>query len=172
MHLIAFFIVLVGTVLIHGPATAQTSPTQKQAAMQNHLAECTVKNRYDPEDAADLGANTLGAGERKWADCAYSGVRSLLAKLSLVPKAYEDLISRHQEMTDAIERGTITRNERREAIKAMIASIRNQEKAMFEAEVSMIKTMQDTIAMEQQLKVLDGAQNSILHRRRALGRMF
>ena len=75
-------------------------------------------------------------------------------------------------MTDAIERGTITRNERREAIKAMIASIRNQEKAMFEAEVSMIKTMQDTIAMEQQLKVLDGAQNSILHRRRALGRMF
>ena len=92
--------------------------------------------------------------------------------VSLVPKAYEDLISRHQEMTDAIERGTITRNERREAIKAMIASIRNQEKAMFEAEVSMIKTMQDTIAMEQQLKLLDGAQNSILHRRRALGRMF
>lgn len=74
-----------------------------------------------------LGPHQLGEGERDWRDCAYHVVRKTLMPGSNAPKAYELAIREDREMTAALARGELARDERRRRLDALFESLRATE---------------------------------------------
>lgn len=92
-----------------------------------HLAECTKKTGYDPDNTANLGPHQIGPGEEKWIACAYKGVETILIPATTNPVFYTTLIQTHKIMTENIRRKVSTREERRNQIDALVKGIQKQE---------------------------------------------
>lgn len=159
---------LLGLLLLPASAGAQNDAAEKKAAIESHLAECTATHGYDPEAANPEKA--LAPGERAWNDCAYDGVRALLAKQSRIPGIYDLLIDQHRDMTDALERGEITRTQRKQRTDAIAASIRNQEEALVQDEIDRLRKRQTE--MQNQLRHLQDLQRDILRHQRVFSGRF
>ena len=101
-----------------------------------HMAGCTARHGYDPEKTDDLGPHQLGSGERDWDQCVYDGVERYLAVNSPLPRAYAALIDMHKTLTDKVEAGEITRQQRRAEVEALFESIRRDEVALHQKEVA------------------------------------
>jgi len=84
--------------------------------------ECKAIHGYDPENAGDIGPNELAPNERAWSDCAYDAVRSTLMLETTQPRLYEAIMAEHRTMTDKVEGGLMTRDER----TARMFELRNQ----------------------------------------------
>jgi hypothetical protein len=115
-------------VALHLPAQAveETRP-EAHAAFETGLARCTELYGYAPSLGMKLGPHELGKGERDWRDCAYHVVRKTLMPGSNAPKAYELAIREDREMTAAVARGELTRDERRRKLDALFESLRATE---------------------------------------------
>lgn len=113
---------------LHLPAQAveETRP-EAHAAFEAGLARCTELYGYAPSLGTKLGPHELGKGERDWRDCAYHVVRKTLMPGSNAPKAYELAIREDREMTAAVARGELTRDERRRRLDALFESLRATE---------------------------------------------
>lgn len=111
-----------------GPARAveETRP-EAHAAFEAGLVRCTELYAYSPSLGAKLGPHELGKGERDWRDCAYHVVRKTLMPGSNAPKAYELAIREDREMTAAVARGELSRDERRRRLDALFESLRATE---------------------------------------------
>jgi hypothetical protein len=107
-------------------AVEETRP-EAHAAFEAGLARCTELYGYAPSLGAKLGPHELGKGERDWRDCAYHVVRKTLMPGSNAPKAYELAIKQDREMTAAVARGELTRDERRRELDALFESLRATE---------------------------------------------
>lgn len=120
-----------------GAATAAASPdvqriTQARAQLDKDIAACTAQHGYQPF-ATGLPENALVPGELEWRQCAYTAARNYARINSGMRLSYELLIHDDRTMTEQIQAGTLTRSQRRAAIEARLADIREQEAAQLQA---------------------------------------
>ena len=95
-------------------------------ALEQRMATCAERTGYD--DQATLDQNVLGPGERQWRACVYEGIEELVMPVSAIPDAYGRLISEDRVMTDLIERGKITRSDRRTRLDKLVSTIEAEER--------------------------------------------
>ena len=102
---------------------------QKLENLRNDISGCTEKTGYNSARSGNLGDHELGAGERKWRECVYQGIRDIMIPGSAIPTAYSTLISRDKVMTNNIEAKKLSRKERKARLDKVIASIKQREAA-------------------------------------------
>lgn len=128
-------------------ATQTGTPPSARASVQErftqHMSGCTARHGYNPEQAGGLGAHQLGENERAWNACVYDGVERYLAVNSPLPKAYAALIETHKSLTDQVEAGQISRDERRARVEALFESIRRDEDALLDKQAAKTQARSD-----------------------------
>ncbi|MDJ0949262.1 MAG: hypothetical protein QNJ94_10090 [Alphaproteobacteria bacterium] len=92
-----------------------------------HLADCTKKSGYDPDNVGSLGKYQIARGEDKWRKCAYEGVKTILIPKTSNPGLYTTLIQTHQILTENMRRKATTRAERRAKIEDLVFDIQLKE---------------------------------------------
>jgi len=102
---------------------------QKLEKLRTDISGCTEKTGYNSARSGNLGDHELGAGERKWRECVYQGIRDIMIPGSGIPTAYSTLISRDKVMTNNIEAKKLSRKERKARLDKVIASIKQREAA-------------------------------------------
>ena len=102
---------------------------QKLEKLRNDISGCTEKTGYNSARSGNLGDHELGAGERKWRECVYQGIRDIMIPGSAIPTAYSTLISRDKVMTNNIEAKKLSRKERKARLDKVIGSIKQREAA-------------------------------------------
>jgi len=111
--------------------TAETQPTsafeKAYSDFQAALEQCTGKFGYDPDNPPKVGKYELAPNELEWRSCAYDGIRQYLIPNSKSPGLYQNLIALDQEMTEGIQKGIVTRDQREETIENAIDNIESQE---------------------------------------------
>jgi hypothetical protein len=127
------------------PAAVALTPEEVRAKLDAELAQCTQRFGFDPA-AGDLPERALAAGERTWRECAYEGVKKHMIPSSTIPDVYLQLIGEDRTLTDRLDRGEITRAERRQRLDELIERIRNAEREKIRAEQQRL-----TDYMDQQL---------------------
>lgn len=113
------------------PAAARI--TQARAKLDSDIAACTAQHGYDPYKTTGLPENALVPGELEWRQCAYTAARNYARINSGMRLQYELLIHDDRAMTEQIQAGTMTRTQRRAAVEARLADIREQEAAQLQA---------------------------------------
>ncbi len=103
---------------------------QKLEKLRSYNSGCTETTGYDPARSGTLGDHELGAGERKWRECVYQGIRDIMIPGSDIPTAYSTLIARDKVMTNNIEAQKLSRKERKTRLDMVIASIKEREEAV------------------------------------------
>jgi hypothetical protein len=125
---------------------AALSPEEARAQLDTELSRCTQRFSFDPT-ATGLPERALASGERSWRECAYEGIRKHLVPNSTIPDVYLQLIGEDRTLTDRLDRGEITRAERRQRLGQLIDRIRNAEREKIRAEQQQL-----TDYMDQQLE--------------------
>lgn len=134
------------TIVLLSPAAATLTPEEARAKLDAELAQCTQRFGFDP-GARDLPERALAPGERAWRECAYEGVKKHLTPNSTIPDVYLQLIDEDRTLTDQLDRGEITRAERRQRLDQLIDRIRSAEREKIRAEQQQL-----TDYMDQQLE--------------------
>jgi hypothetical protein len=114
-------------------AAAALTPEEARAKLDGELAQCTQRFRFDP-GARNLPERALASGERAWRECAYEGVKKHMIPNSTIPDVYLQLIGEDRTLTDRLDRGEITRAERRQRLDELVERIRNAEREKIRAE--------------------------------------
>lgn len=96
-------------------------------AFQKRFDECVALHGYTPDAPGNVGPNELAPTERAFSSCAYDGVRSTFMLASSQPGLYEAIIAEHQAMTDRVESGAMTRDERQARMRELRADLRAKE---------------------------------------------
>ncbi len=109
--------------------SSKISTAELKSALDAHLAECTEINGLNPLEISGLGENELAAGEKEWLECAYQGVEAIMVPDTKFPDMYRQLMADSRSMTDLVEKGEMTRAQRRAAMQAAIAKIEDAETA-------------------------------------------
>lgn len=91
------------------------------------LNDCTAIHNYNPNEAWGLGQYELAPTERAWLECAYTGVEKIIVPNTAFPKLYREAVTRHKSMTNLVERGELTRAERRKRTLEIRDSISQME---------------------------------------------
>lgn len=112
------------------PPPAAASVDAGEQTFQAHLDACTARHGYDPDAPGPVGPHELAPNERAFLSCAYDGVRQILMPQSRIPESYQRIIGEHQQLTDMVVAGEITRAERRTRTSAMIREVREQDLGM------------------------------------------
>jgi hypothetical protein len=100
--------------------------------LENIASECSDRHGYNALVAGEVRQNTLHPNERQWAQCVYAAIESHIIPKSKIPFGYKELITRHRKLTDQVEGGTLSRNERRKQMSRLLSSLQNQEDALRE----------------------------------------
>jgi hypothetical protein len=138
--------------LYGGCATTGGSPAEKK--LVEHMAQCSEKYGYDPKKSSDLGEYELGPMEREWRSCVYEGIRTVIIPRTSIPEVYENLIEQDRDMTDAIEKGRLTRSQRESRVNNLIQTIRAREDQAWAKHVSELgESTSSAEAYRQQLGV-------------------
>ncbi len=114
---------------------AQQGPQQEQRAsfvevkarLESYLSQCTQTFGLDPRKESGLSENELAPNERDWLDCAYKGIERIMIPNSDFPGMYRDFIAEAKSLVDLMERGEVTRTQRRNRLQTLIAQIENAE---------------------------------------------
>lgn len=114
---------------------AQQGPQQEQRAsfvevkarLESYLSQCTQTFGLDPRKESGLSENELAPNEREWLDCAYIGIERIMIPNSDFPGMYRDFIAEAKSLVDLMERGEVTRTQRRNRLQTLIAQIENAE---------------------------------------------
>lgn len=102
---------------------------QLRAQLDDHLEGCTRSVGMDPTGPQDVGEYELVPNERAWLDCAYEGIERIMVPSSYVPEMYRRLIAESRALTNLVERGELTREQRRIRIETLVAEIEDAELA-------------------------------------------
>jgi len=124
-------------------AAAALTPEEARARLETELAQCTQRHSFDPA-ASGLPERALAPGERSWRECAYEGVKKHLVPNSAIPDVYLQLIGEDRTLTDRLDRGEITRAERRQRLEQLIERIRNAERQRIQAEQQRLTDYMDS----------------------------
>jgi len=122
-------LLLAGMLAAGTGSVAQTvSPSAADwQALEAKMGDCSRIHGYDPAAAADIPQHELGAGERAWRECVYDGIRVTLMARSEAPEMYQQLIDTDRRMTDSVEQGALSRQERRQRLEEYVRNIRFSE---------------------------------------------
>ncbi len=107
--------------------SSKVSTAELKSALDAHLAECTEIHGLNPLELFGIGENELAAGEKEWLECAYQGVEAIMVPATKFPDMYRQLMADSRSMTDLVEKGEMTRTQRRTVMQAAIAEIENAE---------------------------------------------
>lgn len=88
------------------------APEEARAQFDAELPRCTQRLGFDPAGSG-LPERALVPGGRAWRECAYEGVKKHLVPNSTIPDVYLQLIGEGRTLTDRLDRGEITRADRR-----------------------------------------------------------
>ena len=104
---------------------AETAPPRAtfgelRAQLEEHLDVCTGTVGVDPRESPDVGDYELVPNERAWLGCAYEGIERIMIPGSEVPELYRNLIAEIRALTDLVERGEVTREQRSVRIDGMM----------------------------------------------------
>jgi hypothetical protein len=115
--------------LIAGACQAQSfDPWDKRwSAFEVRLKSCSASHGYDPATAEQLADHVLGEGELDWRECAYEGLREIMASGSPAEYAYRRLISEDRRITKEVVAGKLTRSQRKERILDYLGQIQAKE---------------------------------------------
>ncbi len=114
---------------------AQQGPQQEQRAsfvelkarLESYLLQCTQTFGLDPRKESGLSENELAPNERDWLDCAYKGIERVMIPNTDFPGMYRDFIAEAESLVGLMERGEVTRTQRRNRLQILIAQIENAE---------------------------------------------
>ncbi len=114
---------------------AQQGPQQEQRAsfvelkarLESYLSQCTQTFGLDPRKESGLSENDLAPNERDWLDCAYKGIERIMIPNSDFPGMYRDFIAEAQSIVNLMDRGEVTRTQRRDRLQTLITQIENAE---------------------------------------------
>ena len=131
-HLVKGFAVFI---FLTAVGCAQQEPQQEQRTsfvelktqLESYLSQCTQTFGLDPRKEPGLSENELAPNERDWLDCAYKGIERIMIPNSDFPGMYRDLIAEAKSLVDLMERGEVTRTQRRNRIQILISQIENAE---------------------------------------------
>ena len=115
-------VLLTTAALVTTPAIATSVDDINQ-----EINTCTREHGYSPRQAANLDANKLGENERAFLDCVYGGIESNLVPKAFFPEDYKYLIKRYREMTDAVEQGELTRQQRTAEAQQILDIMKDKE---------------------------------------------
>jgi hypothetical protein len=111
--------------------------------INSEIDKCTQAHGYDPKQESQLGENELGKNERVFLECVYTGISEALIPKVMVPNDYEKLISSHKQMTNAVEKGEITRKERKTRVIEILTQIKANEAAETERRIQDLSAKRD-----------------------------
>ena len=103
---------------------------QARDKLNADLKQCTATHGYDPDKVAGVAETADdrgGGGFEEWRQCAYSAVRMYERYNPSLSGLYEQLIAEDMSMTAAIQRGTMTRSQRRDRIDKLVDQIKAAE---------------------------------------------
>ena len=111
-----------------GPQPEQrASFVELKARLETYLSQCTQTFGLDPRKESGLSENALAPNERDWLDCAYIGIENIMIPNSDFPGMYRDFIAEAQSIVDLMDRGGVTRTQRRDRLQTLITQIENAE---------------------------------------------
>ena len=111
--------------------------------INDEIEKCSKTHNYDPNQQDHLGANELGKNERVFLECVYTGINETLIPKAMLPDDYKKLLSSHRQMTNAVEREEITRQQRQMRTKEILGQIKNNEAAETERRIQDLSTKRD-----------------------------
>lgn len=111
--------------------------------INGEIEKCSKLHGYDPQQWNKIDANTLGKNERVFLACVYNAINEVLVPKALIPDDYNNLIASHKQLTNAVERGEITRQERHTRIKEILGQIKTNEAAETERRIQDLSAKRD-----------------------------
>jgi len=118
--------------------------------ISTEIVSCANTHDYDPKQAGQLGEHELGKNEREFLECIYSSINEVLIPKAMVPDNYKKLIADDRQMTNAIEKGEMTRQQRQTRIQQMLADIRSSEAAESEQRIQDLSTKRDQFLQQRE----------------------
>ena len=118
--------------------------------ISTEIEKCSKTHDYDPNQASQLGPNELGKNERAFLECVYTSISEVLIPRAMVPDNYKKLIANDRKMTDAIEKGEMTRQQRQARIEQMLGTIRSSEAAVTEQRTQDLTNKRDQFLRERE----------------------
>lgn len=117
------------TVLIFALCALGTSPAIATSVddLNQEIDRCSGIHGYNPQQSSQIDANKLGNNERNFLDCVYGGIESNLIPKAFFPEDYKYLIERYKEMTNAVEKGELTRQQRTAEAQQIIDIMKDKE---------------------------------------------
>lgn len=107
------------------------------------IDRCSRAHEYNPAQSAKLGANELGANEREFLQCVYAGIEERIIPKAMLPDDYKALIESHKKMTNSIEKGGMTREERKAQTEELLRKIKTSEVAETERRIQDLSAKRD-----------------------------
>jgi len=141
------FILAVCMFFSNGCATTDKGKTVKK--LETHITQCTEKYGYNPKNVSGIGERELAQNERPWRSCVYEGIRTLVIPNTTISQAYLDLIAEDRKLTDAIEKGEITRSQRKKRITYVVNQIKLMEEKERAKQVAELKRSRDAAGHHQ-----------------------
>jgi hypothetical protein len=122
-----------------------------QGKIEQEAARCASEHSYDRGGQTNLGPHELAATERPYLDCIYEGMNKRVIPKALLPDDYRQLIKSYQDMTNAVEKGEITRTERMAQARQMLEEIKNKEATEREKRIQELDGMRKNLIRQQQM---------------------
>jgi len=85
----------------------------------------------------------LGKNERVFLECVYTGIEKVIMPKALLPDEYKHLIGHHREMTDAVEKGEMTRQQRGAEVQKILNKVKAREVAESERRIQELSEKRD-----------------------------
>jgi len=115
------------------PKTSASPILQARQQLNAEFRGCVQRYGYDPARAADVAQNALAPNELQWRQCIYEALGPYTRANPAMTSMYESLIASDIAMTSAIQRGTMTRTQRKTQIEQLVAQIKAAEDKMIMA---------------------------------------
>jgi|GEM_PF-3338755 len=111
--------------------------------LNEEINRCAKLHEFDPECTEDLDEYELGTNERIFLECVYTSIHEKLIPSSLVPTDFENLVTKHKQMTDAVEQQELTRDERTLKTTEILNQIKANEAAETERRIQDLSAKRD-----------------------------
>ncbi|TNF92617.1 MAG: hypothetical protein EP297_13160 [Gammaproteobacteria bacterium] len=135
-------------VLVIYAATANA----EKGKLEKEVERCAAEHSYDRGNTANLGQHQLAPTERVYLDCVYEGMNKRVIPKALLPDDYRKLISSYKQMTDAVEKGELTRAERTTHAKEKLEAIWAKESVEREKRIQELDSMRSN--MQRQMEMM------------------
>jgi len=111
--------------------------------INTEIDRCSKAHEYNPAQVAKFSPNELGANEREFLQCVYTGIEEKIIPKAMLPNDYKALIENHKKMTNSVEKGGMTRQERKAQTEELLRKIKANEVAETERRIQDLSAKRD-----------------------------